>query len=72
MKIILTFALLAVIAALVLAGRALLKDGRDGAPKSNRMLHALALRVALSVSLFLFILFSYKMGWIQPTGIPLQ
>ncbi|MGH6647678.1 DUF2909 domain-containing protein [Aquabacterium sp.] len=71
MKIIITFALLAIIAALVLAGRALLKDGRDGSPKSNRMLHALALRVALSVSLFLFILFSYKMGWIHPTGIPL-
>lgn len=71
MKAIIIFALLAIVAALVLAGRALLKDGRDGTPKSNRMLHALALRVALSVSLFLFILFSYKMGWIHPTGIPL-
>lgn len=71
MKIIITFALLAIVVALAMAGRALLKDGRDGAPKSNRMLHALALRVALSVSLFLFILFSYKMGWIHPTGIPL-
>ncbi|MDO9003764.1 MAG: DUF2909 domain-containing protein [Aquabacterium sp.] len=71
MKIIITFALLAIIVALALAGRALLKDGRDGAPKSNRMLHALALRVALSVGLFVFILISYKMGWIQPTGIPL-
>lgn len=71
MKIIITLALLAIIAALVLAGRALLKDGRDGTPKSNRMLHALALRVALSIGLFLFILFSYKMGWIHPTGIPL-
>lgn len=71
MKIIITFALLAILCALVMAGRALLKDGRDGAPKSNRMLHALALRVALSVTLFLFILFSYKMGWIHPTGIPL-
>ncbi|MDI1259683.1 DUF2909 domain-containing protein [Aquabacterium sp.] len=71
MKIIITFALLAIAVALAMAGRALLKDGRDGAPKSNRMLHALALRVALSVTLFLFILFSYKMGWIHPTGIPL-
>lgn len=69
MKIIITFALLAILGALVLAGRALLKDGADGKPKSNRMLNALALRVALSVLLFLFILFSYKMGWIQPTGI---
>jgi hypothetical protein len=71
MKIIITFALLAIVVALAMAGRALLKDGRDGTPKSNRMLHALALRVALSVTLFLFILFSYKMGWIHPTGIPL-
>ena len=71
MKIIITFALLAIIGALALAGRALLKEGRDGAPKSNRMLHALALRVALSVALFVFILISYKMGWIHPTGIPL-
>jgi len=69
MKIIITFALLAILGALVLAGRALLKDGTHGKPKSNRMLNALALRVALSVLLFLFILFSYKMGWIQPTGI---
>ncbi|MBC7702261.1 DUF2909 domain-containing protein [Aquabacterium sp.] len=71
MNIIITFALLAIVVALAMAGRALLKDGRDGAPKSNRMLHALALRVALSVTLFLFILFSYKMGWIHPTGIPI-
>lgn len=71
MKIIITFALLAIVVALAMAGRALLKDGRDGTPKSNRMLHALALRVALSVTLFLFILFSHKMGWIHPTGIPL-
>jgi hypothetical protein len=34
------------------------------------MARALALRVALSVALFVFILFSYWMGWIQPTGIP--
>jgi hypothetical protein len=71
MKIIITLALLAIICVLALAGRALLKDGRDGAPKSNSMLNALALRVALSVTLFLFILFSYKMGWIHPTGIRL-
>jgi len=48
----------------------MLRDGRDGQPKTNRMVRALALRVALSVALFLFILISYKLGWIQPTGIP--
>jgi DUF2909 family protein len=58
--------------ALAMAGRALLKDGRDGKPKSNRMVKALAWRVGLSVSLFLFILLSYQMGWIQPTGLPVS
>lgn len=33
---------------------------------TDRMLHALMLRVGLSVTLFLFILFSYWMGWIEP------
>ena len=72
MKLIIAGALVAIILALALAGRAMLRDGRDGQPKSNRMVKALALRVALSIGLFLFILVSYKMGWIQPTGIPLQ
>ncbi len=71
MKLIIAFALLAIVACLAMAGRALLKDGRDGQPKSNRMVHALALRVALSVALFLFVLISYKLGWIHPTGVPM-
>jgi hypothetical protein len=52
-----------------LAGRAMLQDGRNGAPKSNRMVRAMAWRVGLSVALFLFILLAYNLGWIQPTGI---
>ena len=36
------------------------------------MARALALRVALSVALFLIILLSWKMGWIQPTGLPVR
>lgn len=72
MKIVFAFALLAIVMAMVFAGRALLQDGRDGKPKSNRMVHALALRVGLSIALFLFILLSYKMGWIHPTGVPLK
>ena len=71
MKIVFLLALVAIVAALALAGRALLQDGRDGQPKSNRMVRALALRVGLSVALFAFILIAYKMGWIQPTGVPL-
>lgn len=72
MKIVIAIALLAIIGAMVFAGRAMLQDGRDGAPKSNRMVRALAWRVGLSIALFLFILLSYKLGWIHPTGIPLR
>jgi hypothetical protein len=72
MNIVIALALLAIVIALIFAGRALLQDGRDGAPKSNRMVKALAWRVGISVALFLFILISYKMGWIQPTGIPVS
>ncbi len=39
--------------------------------RSNRMVYSLMLRVGLSISLFLFILFAHWMGWIQSTGIPL-
>ncbi len=71
MKWIIGLALLGIIAALASAGRAMLKDGRDGAPKTDRMVHALALRVGLSVALFIFILVAYLLGWIEPTGLPL-
>lgn len=71
MKIVIVIALLAIVAALALAGRALLQDGRNGQAKSNRMVKALALRVGLSIALFAFILVSYKLGWIHPTGVPL-
>lgn len=37
--------------------------------KSNRTVQALAMRVGLSVTLFLLVLAAYKMGWIQPTGL---
>lgn len=71
MKIVFLLALAAIVVALAFAGRAMLRDGRDGQPKSNRMVRALALRVGLSIALFVFILVAYKMGWIQPTGVPI-
>lgn len=36
--------------------------------KTNKTVNALTLRIALSVALFLFLLFSYWMGWIEATG----
>ena len=37
--------------------------------KSRNMSKALALRVGLSITLFLCILISWQLGWIEPTGI---
>jgi hypothetical protein len=69
MKILIGLAFIAILAALASAGVAMLRDGRDGKPKTKRMANALAVRVGLSVLLFVCILISYKLGWIQPTGI---
>jgi hypothetical protein len=47
----------------------MMRDGRNGQPKSNKMVRALALRVGFSILLFLCILLGWKLGYIQPTGI---
>lgn len=36
---------------------------------SKRMVKALTIRVGISIALFLFVLFSFWMGWIKPTGV---
>ncbi|MBC7954531.1 MAG: twin transmembrane helix small protein [Cytophagales bacterium] len=71
MKYLIGVALVLILAALASAGVFMMRDGRDGKPKTSNMMRALAVRVGLSVLLFLCILFSYWMGWIKPTGIPL-
>ena len=71
MKILIGVAFVGIIGALVLAGVFMMRDGRDGKPKSPNMMRALAVRVTLSVLLFLCILLSYWAGWIHPSGIPL-
>lgn len=57
--------------ALILAslGSALFFLMRDKG-RSNRTVHALAMRVGLSITLFLLVLGMYKLGWIAPTGLP--
>ena len=71
MKFIIAFGFIGILGALAMAGVFMLRDGRDGKPKTGNMMRALALRVGLSVLLFAYILISYWAGWIQPTGIPL-
>ena len=71
MKLLLGIAFIAILGALAAAGVFMLRDGRDGKPKTGNMMRALALRVALSVLLFVCILLAWKLGWIQPTGLPI-
>ncbi len=48
----------------------MLRGGRGGGAKPGTMMRALAVRVGVSVALFLLLLLAYQMGWIRPTGIP--
>ncbi|MBT9464864.1 twin transmembrane helix small protein [Hydrogenophaga sp.] len=47
-------------------------DAPDSPPRKNHMARALAFRVGFSILLFVVVLISYLMGWIQPTGLPLN
>ncbi len=71
MKYLIGLAFIGILGALGMAGVFMLRDGRDGKPKSGNMMRALAVRVGLSVLLFACVLFSWWAGWIHPTGIPL-
>jgi hypothetical protein len=71
MTYLIAIAFIGILAALAMAGVFMMRDGRNGKPKSANMMRALALRVTLSVLLFACILISYWAGWIHPTGIPL-
>ena len=72
MKFVILIAFIGILGALAAAGVFMLRKGRADSKRSPNMARALALRVALSVTLFLIILLSWKMGWIQPTGLPLR
>ncbi len=74
MKILVAIAFVAILLSLgsallyMMKGNAPPVDGQ--APKKGNMAVALAFRVGLSIVLFICVLVSWKMGWIQPTGIP--
>ena len=65
MKIVIAIAFVLIIGSL---GFALFFVMRDKG-QTNRAVHALAMRVGLSVTLFLILLGAYEMGWIAPTGL---
>jgi Protein of unknown function (DUF2909) len=72
MKVVIVIALVGVLAALASAGVFMLRRPRGDAPPGadKRMARALAVRVGLSVALFLLIMVAWKLGWISPKGLP--
>jgi len=72
MKYLVGIAFVLILGALAAAGVFMLRGDRSDPQKARRMARALAVRVGLSVMLFLLILLSWHMGWIHPTGLPLH
>ena len=64
-------AFVAILAALACAGVFMMRGNREGQPKSANMMRALAVRVALSVTLFACVMLAWWAGWIHPTGLPI-
>ncbi|MFT5589790.1 MAG: urea transporter [Bradyrhizobium sp.] len=65
MKILIAIGFILIIGSLASAFVFLMKDKG----KTNRTVYALAMRVGFSITMFVLLLVSYKLGWIQPTGI---
>ena len=73
MTYLVVLAFFAIIASLAAALFFMMKDGSDsakGKAKTSNMARALAFRIGFSVLLFVCILIAWKLGYIQPTGLP--
>ena len=71
MNLVVGIAFVAILAALGAAGVFMIRGGRSGQSKSGSMMRALAVRIGLSVALFVCIIVAWRFGWIHPTGLPL-
>ncbi|MDT0138401.1 twin transmembrane helix small protein [Acidovorax sp. PRC11] len=71
MKYVVVLAFLAILASLASALFFMMRTGRnDDRERGRHMARALAVRVGLSILLFLCLLAAWKLGYIQPTGLP--
>ena len=70
MTYLVAIAFLAILGSLATALFFMMKDGTNGKAKTIGMARALAFRIGFSVLLFICILIAWKLGYIQPTGIP--
>lgn len=72
MKIWVALAFLAIIASLGSALFFMMRCNGNDRQRSKHMVRALALRVGLSIVLFLCLLLAWRLGYIQPTGLPVN
>ena len=70
MKYLVFLAFIAIVGSLGTALYFMMKNNTSGTSRHQKMAWALAMRVGISVLLFLCILLAWKLGYIQPTGIP--
>lgn len=72
MKYLVILAFIAILASLGSALFFMMRGGTalDSKRKGRNMVRALAFRVGFSILLFICILVAWKLGYIQPTGIP--
>ena len=70
MKWIVALGFVAILGSLGTALLFMMRDGRDGQAKTSNMMKALAMRVGFSIVVFLCVLLAWKLGYIQPSGIP--
>ena len=70
MKWIVALGFIAILGSLGTALFFMMRDCRDGQAKTSNMMKALAMRVGFSIVVFLCVLLAWKLGYIQPSGIP--
>ncbi|WP_238347824.1 DUF2909 domain-containing protein [Comamonas piscis] len=70
MHLLIAFAFVVILACLAAAGLFMLR-GNQSEAGGKRMAWALTLRIAISVLVFAGILLAWKLGYLQPHGIPL-
>ncbi len=78
MNILVALGFLVILAALAAAGFFMLRSSgsqegseSEATARNSRMAKALAVRIGVSVVLFICVLLAWKLGYIQPTGLPL-
>jgi hypothetical protein len=70
MKYLVIIAFIAITASLATALFFMMKSNNNGKTRGQKMAFALGMRVGISILLFSSILLAWKLGYIQPTGIP--